>query len=85
MKRESFAAFFPLATNTHRFACYTIAFSLVAIGTGVVHGDVIVVTKAMSATTIAEVFVEDDSVRLVFEIELNDIEAFKKSTPRRDL
>jgi len=45
------------------------------------HGDAIVVTKAMSASTIAEVFVEDEAVRMVLEIGAADIEAFKNLLP----
>ena len=44
-------------------------------------GDAIIITRAMSASTIAEVFVEDDSVRVVLEIGATDIEAFKNILP----
>jgi hypothetical protein len=81
MKLERCSAVFLFAMCIRRFAAYTIGFSLVAIGTGVVQGDAIVITKAMSATTIAEVFVEDESIRLDFEIGANDIEAFKNLLP----
>jgi hypothetical protein len=46
-----------------------------------VHGDAIVVTKAMSASTIAEVFVADESVRVLLEVGAADLEAFKNLLP----
>jgi hypothetical protein len=39
-------------------------------------GDAIVVTRAMTATTIAEVFIDEDSTRVEFEIGLADLAAF---------
>jgi hypothetical protein len=43
--------------------------------------DAIVVTKAMTATTIAEVFVEEDLVRVELEIGVPDLEAFRDLLP----
>lgn len=46
-----------------------------------VAGDAIVITKAMSASTIAEVFVDQDVVRIQLEIGAADIDAFKDLLP----
>jgi hypothetical protein len=43
--------------------------------------DAIVVTRAMLASTIAEIFVEDDTVRVEVAIGLADIEAFRNVMP----
>lgn len=43
--------------------------------------DAIVRTQAMFATTIAEIYVEDDGVRLELEIGLNDLGAFRSLLP----
>ena len=43
--------------------------------------DALMVTKAMTASTIAEVFVEPDVVRVELEIGLRDIEAFRNLLP----
>ena len=44
-------------------------------------GDAVVVTKAMSASTIAEVFVENEEVRVELEIGSEDIQAFQNLLP----
>src|SRR5210317_1762664 len=44
-------------------------------------GDAIVRTQAMFATTIAELYVEPDVVRLELEIGLNDLGAFRSLLP----
>ena len=44
-------------------------------------GDAILVTKAMKASTIAEIFVEDSGVRVELEIGLDDAEAFAHLLP----
>ncbi|MHC4079822.1 MAG: hypothetical protein ACYS15_01305 [Planctomycetota bacterium] len=44
-------------------------------------GDAIVVTRAMTATTIAEVFIDEDSTRVEFEIGLADLAAFRNVLP----
>ncbi len=44
-------------------------------------GDAIVRTNAMSATTIAEYFIEQDHIRLELEIGLEDLEAFRNLVP----
>jgi hypothetical protein len=43
--------------------------------------DAIMVTKAMTATTIAEVFVEEGSVRVELEIGVPDLETFRDLLP----
>ena len=45
------------------------------------YGDAIVTTKAMSATTVAEVFIENDRVRMELEIGAGDIGAFRNLLP----
>jgi hypothetical protein len=44
-------------------------------------GDAIVVTKAMKATTIVEVFLSDDSIRVDLEIGINDLSGFRNLMP----
>ncbi len=43
--------------------------------------DALVVTRAMEATTIAEIFIDEDSIRLEIEIGLPDLEAFRNVLP----
>ena len=47
----------------------------------VVRPDALVITKAMTATTIAEIFVEDDRIRLELEIGVADLAAFPSLLP----
>lgn len=58
---------------------FTLGLSLLSRQT--LMADAIVSTKAMSASTIAEYFVEDDSVRVVLEIGSADAPAFKNLFP----
>jgi len=52
------------------------------LGTGLPAGaDALVVTRAMKASTIAEVFIEDDAVRVELEIGLRDLRAFVNILP----
>ena len=44
---------------------------------GKTFGDAIVVTKAMTASTIAEIYIEQESVRLNLEIGSRDLLAFR--------
>ena len=39
-------------------------------------GDAMIVSKAMTASTIAEIFVEEDGIRVEMEIGVADLEAF---------
>ena len=48
---------------------------------GLARADAIVVTRAMTASTIAEVFVGLDSIRVELEIGVGDIEAFRNLAP----
>ena len=41
-------------------------------------GDALVVTQAMKAQTIAEIFVDADAVRVEFEIGVPDLRAFRQ-------
>ena len=43
--------------------------------------DALIVVKAMTATTVAEIFIQEDRVRLELEIGMEDIEAFKNILP----
>ena len=43
--------------------------------------DAVVVTRAMSASTVAEVFVEEEAVRIELEIGVNDLEGFANLLP----
>ena len=54
---------------------------LVGLYPSVVPADAIIVTKAMTATTIAEVFVEEDAVTVALEIGLPDLEGFPDLLP----
>ena len=45
------------------------------------HGDAFVVTKAMTASTIAEIFVEERAVRIELEIGASELEAFQNVLP----
>ncbi len=44
-------------------------------------GDAIVVTKAMTASTIAEIFIENDEVKIELEIGVEDLDAFCNVLP----
>jgi len=43
--------------------------------------DAIIVTKAMTASTIAEVYIEDGVIRLELEIGVRDLNAFRNLLP----
>jgi hypothetical protein len=45
------------------------------------YADAIVIIKAMKASTIAEIFIEKNSIKVDLEIGMRDIEAFKKLLP----
>jgi hypothetical protein len=55
--------------------------ALFMFSTGTALADAIVVTRAMLASTIAEIFVEDDAIRTEIEIGAADIEAFRNVMP----
>jgi hypothetical protein len=44
-------------------------------------GDAIIVSKAMEASTIAEIFIADDSIRVELEIGIRDLAAFRNLMP----
>ncbi len=44
-------------------------------------GDALIVTRAMKATTIAEIFIEDEEVRVELEIGGSDLRAFGRVLP----
>ena len=43
--------------------------------------DALVITKAMKATTIAEMFIEEESIRVELEIGVPDLEGFQNLLP----
>jgi hypothetical protein len=43
--------------------------------------DALVVTRAMQASTIAEVFVDEDQIRVEIEVGAADVEAFRNILP----
>ncbi len=43
--------------------------------------DALVVTRAMTASTIAEIFVDEDQIRVEIEVGSADIEAFRNILP----
>ena len=53
-----------------------LALLLVLALPGVARPDALVITRAMTATTIAEIFVEDDHVRVELEIGVPDLPGF---------
>ena len=46
-----------------------------------VQGDALVVTRAMTASTVAEIFIDEDAVRVELEIGVTDLEAFVNLVP----
>jgi hypothetical protein len=58
---------------------------MVAIGSAVTAdrllADALIVTRAMKASTIAEIFVEEDQVRVEIEVGAQDVEAFRNILP----
>jgi hypothetical protein len=59
----------------------TLAILFHSLVSGNVFGDAVVVTEAMKASTIAEVFVEDQDVRIALEIGAADLAAFQNILP----
>jgi len=59
---------------------WTVLVMLVLSGSSAI-ADAIVRTQAMSASTIAEIYVEDEFIRLELEIGLNDLKAFQTLLP----
>ena len=57
------------------------ALLLLAILSPEATGDAIVVSKAMEASTIAEIFIAGDSIRLELEIGIRDLAAFRNLMP----
>lgn len=59
------------------------AFLAVWIPAGFSHADAIVVTKAMTATTVVEIFIEEDEIRVELEASVPDLVAFDSIFPDR--
>ncbi|MEE8104093.1 MAG: hypothetical protein V3T86_01010 [Planctomycetota bacterium] len=57
------------------------ALLLSALALSPARGDAVVVTQAMKASTIVEIFVERGSVRVEFEIGTSDVHAFRNAMP----
>lgn len=55
-----------------------VALHLVA---GVVFADALVVTRAMKASTIAEIFVDEEQIRVEIEVGAEDLKAFRNILP----
>ena len=55
--------------------------TLLLAATSSLHSDAIVITRAMLASTIAEIFIEKDSVFVSLEIGASDIPAFRNAMP----
>jgi hypothetical protein len=54
---------------------------ILAIAPTVVHGDAIVVTKAMTASTVVEIFIEESTIQVEMEIGVQDLLAFHNLLP----
>jgi hypothetical protein len=59
----------------------TLAVIVLMLIPAALYADAIVVTRAMTATTIAEVFIEEDSMRVDLEVGLADLDAFRNLLP----
>jgi len=70
-----------------RSATLFVAFPVIFLGllllTTLVHADAIVVTKAMTTTTVMEIFIEEDEVRVELEASVPDLVAFDSIFPDR--
>ena len=66
-----------------RFPRQVILICLVSVGMLPLdtYGDAIMVSKAMTASTVAEIFVEDDGIRVEMEIGVADLDAFANLLP----
>jgi len=62
------------------FTKHLISISIAITGLNV-YGDAFIMTKAMGASTIAEIFISDKNIRVELEIGLNDIVAFENLLP----
>ncbi len=61
--------------------CLLGLFAIRGVGEKHAQADAIVVTRAMSASTVAEIFIDRDTVRVGFEVGLSDISAFRNVLP----
>ncbi|MHC5140750.1 MAG: hypothetical protein ACYSOD_01905, partial [Planctomycetota bacterium] len=53
----------------------------IIVCTGLSYADALIVTKAMTASTIAEYYVDQDGIRLELEVGANDLAAFRNLLP----
>jgi hypothetical protein len=65
----------------HCFGLLLIAAILCALPTGIAHADAIVVTKAMTATTVVEISIEESEIVVEMEIGVPDLMAFHNLLP----
>ena len=63
------------------FSVLITAITTLGISTQRAAADAIVVSRAMEASTIAEIFIEDDSLRMELEIGIGDLAAFRNLLP----
>ncbi len=76
-KRESSV----LTTRTPLLLLTTTLCALCATRAPMLHADAIVVTRAMTATTVAEIFIEPDQIRIELEIGVPDLWGFRHVLP----
>ena len=58
-----------------------LGFAILLVPSSLLRPDAIVITKAMTATTIAEIFIEEDSVLVELEVGVADLDAFRNLLP----
>ncbi len=64
-----------------RASCVGLGLLILFVPSSLLRPDAIVITKAMTATTIAEMFVEEDSILVELEIGVPDLDAFRNLVP----
>ncbi|MDC0936944.1 hypothetical protein OAS39_11715 [Pirellulales bacterium] len=67
--------------NARTYNTATIALLAILVAVGDAHGDAVIVTRAMQASTIAEIFVEERQVRVEIEVGATDLAAFANILP----
>jgi hypothetical protein len=72
---------FPRPLHPFGLATLLIATFLCCLATGTVHADAIVVTKAMTATTVVEISIEETEITVDLEIGVADLMAFHNLLP----
>ncbi len=67
--------------HAHRLSLVFVAVIISWLPVGTAHGDAIIVTKAMTATTVVEIFIEESEIRVEMEIGVPDLMAFQNLLP----